>query len=159
VIFGDLEGGSKDRKDLPDIVRITAELLGGLSALERIHDLRVLMFHGPLVYLVGNYAGHTPFTEQDIDLFLSHYAADADAGRRLKEEFLQEARLDVYPRLTERSGEWIRRRLFEPLAWMSFLYRRLIAVARRRVPVPIIVGVVERSDQSAEFSRRVLLER
>jgi len=28
VILGDLEGGSKERKDFPDIVRITAELLG-----------------------------------------------------------------------------------------------------------------------------------
>src|SRR5579883_1790707 len=63
VILGDLEGGSKERKDFPDIVRITAELLGGLAALERTPNLRVLMFHGPLVYLMNAYAGHTPFTE------------------------------------------------------------------------------------------------
>lgn len=69
VILGDLEGGSKERKDFPDIVRIIAELLGGLSALERIPDLRVLMFHGPLVYLMGGYVGHTPFTEKGIDLY------------------------------------------------------------------------------------------
>jgi hypothetical protein len=75
VILGDLEGGSKERKDFTDIVRITAELLGGLSALERTPDLRVLMFHGPLVYLMGGYAGHTPFTEQDVDLFLHQYAS------------------------------------------------------------------------------------
>src|SRR5690606_27574437 len=43
VILGDLEGGSKERKDFVDIVRITAELLGGLSALERHSDLRMLM--------------------------------------------------------------------------------------------------------------------
>lgn len=54
VIFGDLEGGSKERRDFTDIVRITAELLGGLAALERTPDLRVLMFHGPLVYQVGH---------------------------------------------------------------------------------------------------------
>src|SRR5437764_6772472 len=42
VIFGDLEGGSKERRDFTDIVRITAELLGGLAALERTPDLRVL---------------------------------------------------------------------------------------------------------------------
>ena len=74
VILGDIEGGSKERKDFPDIVRITAELLGGLSALERTPDLRLLMFHGPLVYLMSAYAGHTPFTEKDINLFLSQYA-------------------------------------------------------------------------------------
>lgn len=73
IILGDLEGGSKERKDFIDIVRITAELLGGLSILERTPHLSVLMFHGPLVYLVGGYAGHTPFTNKDIDLFLRHY--------------------------------------------------------------------------------------
>src|SRR5581483_2041294 len=103
VILGDLEGGSKERKDFPDIVRITAELLGGLSALERTPDLRVLMFHGPLVYLMNAYAGHTPFTEQDIDLFLTHYAPDPDLARHLKEDFLHEARLDIYPKMTDRS--------------------------------------------------------
>src|SRR5207302_1038228 len=44
VILGDLEGGSKERKDFVDIVRITAELLGGLAALERSSDLDVLFF-------------------------------------------------------------------------------------------------------------------
>ncbi len=62
-----------------DIVRITAELLGGLSALMRTPGIRVLMFHGPLVYLVGSYAGHTPFTEGDVDLFLQHYASRVPA--------------------------------------------------------------------------------
>ena len=41
IIFEDLEGGSKERRDFPDIVRITAELLGGLSALDRNPNLRV----------------------------------------------------------------------------------------------------------------------
>jgi hypothetical protein len=159
VILGDLEGGSKERKDFPDIVRITAELLGGLSALERLPDLRVLMFHGPLVYLVGAYAGHTPFTERDIDLFLRHYAPDPELGHHLKGQFLEEARLDVYPRLApERSDEWIRRRLFEPLAWMAFLYRKLIRTAAQRIPKPVIVGVVERGELR-EFCERVVLER
>jgi hypothetical protein len=158
VILGDLEGGSKERKDFPDIVRITAELLGGLSALERTPDLHVLMFHGPLVYLMGGYAGHTPFTEKDVDLFLRQYAPDPSFGRQLKEEFLREAKLDVYPRMTDRSDEWARRRLFEPLAWIAYLYRRLVHKARERKPVPIIAGVVERGDLR-EFSERVLLER
>lgn len=105
IILGDLEGGSKERKDFPDIIRITAELLGGLAALERTPDLRALMFHGPLVYLMGRYAGHAAFTEQDIDLFLRHYAPDPESGRRLKEDFLREARLDIYPALTDRSDE------------------------------------------------------
>jgi hypothetical protein len=42
VILGDIEGGSKERKDFPDIIRITAELLGGLSALERTRDLETI---------------------------------------------------------------------------------------------------------------------
>lgn len=158
VILGDLEGGSKERKDFPDIVRIIAELLGGLSALERTPDLRVLMFHGPLVYLMGGYAGHTPFTEKDIDLFLYQYAPDPEVARRLKEDFLREAYVDIYPAMTDRADEWVERRLFEPLAWIAFLYKRLIQKTQNRQPVPIIVGVVERSDMR-EFIERVLLER
>jgi hypothetical protein len=158
VILGDLEGGSKERKDFPDIVRITAELLGGLSALERTPDLNVLMFHGPLVYLMNAYAGHTPFTEKDIDLFLHHYASAPQLCSELKEEFLQEANLDVYPQMTDRAHEWIERRVFEPLAWIAFLYRKLIRTAGQREPVPIICGAVERS-RLREFSEKVLLER
>jgi hypothetical protein len=158
IILGDLQGGSKERKDFIDIVRITAELLGGLSALARTPDMRVLMFHGPLVYLVGNYAGHTPFTEKDIDLFLHQYAQDFDEGRRLKEEFLKEAQLDVYPKMSVRSDEWVKRRLFEPLSWMAFLFRRLISEAKKRDPHVLIAGVVERG-ALRDFSKRILLER
>jgi hypothetical protein len=158
VIFGDLEGGSKERKDFPDIVRITAELLAGLSALERTEDLRVLLVHGPLVHTVWHYMGHTPFTEGDVDLFLRHYGPDPRSGGRLKEEFLQEAALEIYPRMTDRFQHWVERRLFEPLAWIAFLYRRLIGLARKRSPVPVVGGVVERNTL-AEFSRTVLLER
>lgn len=158
VILGDLEGGSKERKDFPDIVRITAELLGGLAALVRTPDLRVLMFHGPLVYLMGQYAGHTPFTEKDIDLFLGQYAADPSLSKQLKEDFLREAKLDIYPQMTSRSDTWAERRLFEPLSWMAFLYRRLIQEAKKRNPVPIIAGVVERGGLR-EFIETKLLER
>jgi hypothetical protein len=158
IILGDLQGGSKERKDFIDIVRITAELLGGLSAVARTPDMRVLMFHGPLVYLVGSYAGHTPFTEKDIDLFLHQYAHDPEEGCRLKEEFLKEAELDVYPKMSVRSDEWIKRRLFEPLSWMAFLLRRLISEARKRKPGILIAGVVERGTLRG-FSERILLER
>jgi len=158
IILGDLQGGSKERKDFIDIVRITAELLGGLSALNRTPDLRVLMFHGPLVYLVGSYAGHTPFTEADIDLFLQQYAPNAEQGKQLKEDFLREAAVEVYPKMTGRSDEWAQRRLFEPLSWMAFLYRRLIAEARSRKPVVLIAGVVERGNLR-QFCEQVLLER
>jgi hypothetical protein len=158
IILGDIEGGSKERKDFIDIVRITAELLGGLSALQRTPDLGVLLFHGPLVYLVGNYAGHTPFTEADIDLFLHHYGSTPEESQQLKEDFLREACVDLYPRMTDRSDEWVRLRVFEPLAWIAFLYRRMIRVAQARNPIPIIAGVVERG-QLREFSERVLLER
>ena len=159
VIFGDLEGGSKERRDFPDIVRITAELLGGLSTLYRNPDLRVLMFHGPLVYLMNAYAGHTPFTEADIDLFLKHYSDDEEQAGQLKKDFLEEARLDIYPAMAGgRSDEWASSRLFEPLSWIAFLYRKLISVALSRKPQPIIVGVVERGG-SQEFSKKVLLKR
>lgn len=158
VILGDLEGGSKERKDFTDIVRITAELLGGLAALARARDLRVLMFHGPLVYMVGSYAGHTPFTERDIDLFLHNYAGDLAFARDLKEGFLQEARVDIYPHMTTNHSDWVKRRLFEPLAWMAYLYRRLIREAKTRNPAPLIAGVVERGELR-EFSEKILLER
>lgn len=159
VILGDIEGGSKERKDFPDIVRITAELLGGLAALERTPELRLLMFHGPLVYLMNAYAGHTPFTEKDIDLFLTHYAQDQGLSQNLKNDFLREARRQIYPSIApERADEWSNRNLFEPLSWISFLYRRLIKEAKRRNPVPIIAGVVERG-QLREFSKDILLKR
>jgi hypothetical protein len=158
IILGDLQGGSKDRKDFIDIVRITAELLGGLSALARTPDLRLLMFHGPLVYHVGAYAGHTPFTSQDIDLFLHQYATDPFLGSQLKQQFLAEAEVEIYPRMTDRPDEWIKRELFEPLAWMAFLYRRLIDEARRRSPPVLVAGVVERTS-SREFIETQLLER
>ena len=54
---------------------------------------------GPLVYLMGGYAGHTPFTERDIDLFLNQYAVDPSVGRDMKEEFLHAAQLYVYQRM------------------------------------------------------------
>ena len=158
VVLGDIQGGSKDRKDFVDIVRITAELLGGLSALMRTPSLRVLMFHGPLVYLVGNYAGHTPFTESDIDLFLQHYSLGD--GKDLKEEFLREARLSIYPQMIpDRSDDWANRRVFEPVAWIAFLYRKLVQEATGRSPVPVIAGVIERGEEMCEFSEHVLLPR
>jgi len=158
IILGDLVGGDKQRADFPDIVRITAELLGGLAALKRTPDLRVLMFHGPLVYTVPFYMGHIPFTEQDVDLFLHHYAHDQNQAQQLKKDFLKEAQIDIYPRLADdRSDEWVRRRLFEPLSWMAFLYRRLIEEASQRTPRPIIAGIVERGELR-EFSETVLLE-
>lgn len=158
VILGDLEGGSKERKDFIDIVRITAELLGGLSALERFPHLRVLMFHGPLVYLMGNYAGHTPFTERDIDIFLSNYVPSKESAKALKEAFLQEAYVEIYPKMTGDHEKWIKLRLFEPLAWISFLYRRLVQLAKARNPTPVIAGVVERGGLR-EFSEKFLLDR
>ncbi len=117
------------------------------------------MFHGPLVYLVGNYAGHTPFTEADIDLFLRHYSPSDGSGLRLKEEFLQEARLKIYPKMIpDRSDDWADRRVFEPVAWIAFLYRKLLEEARKRSKPPIIAGVVERGELR-EFAEKVLLER
>jgi hypothetical protein len=158
VILGDLEGGSKDRKDFIDVVRITAELLGGLSALFRTHDARVLFFHGPLVYLVGSYAGHSPFTERDIDLLLGHYGATPEIGRDLKEKFLNEAYVTIYPQISQNYANWVKQRVFEPLSFMAFLYRQLMVIAKSRSPIPVIAGVVERG-ALREFSEKILLER
>ena len=36
------------------------------------------------------YAGHTPFTEADIDLFLKHYSDDEEQAGQLKKDFLEE---------------------------------------------------------------------
>jgi len=117
------------------------------------------MFHGPLVYLVGNYAGHTPFTESDIDLFLSHYVPGDGGGARLKEEFLRDARLRIYPQVVpDRSDDWADRKVFEPLSWISFLYRKLIEEAKGRLRPPVIAGAVERGELR-DFSERVLLDR
>jgi hypothetical protein len=161
VILGDLQGGTRSRKDFIDVVRITAELLGGLSAMERNPDLRVLMFHGPLLYHVGRYTtggpAHTPWTETDVDRFLHQYAGSGDQSAALKEQFLNEARVDIYPAMTDRADEWTARRLFEPLAFMAFLYRRIFALAKRRNPPTIVTGVVERGG-SNEFSRILLDE-
>jgi len=159
VLLGDLEGGSKERKDFVDIVRITAELLACLSALQRTPDLRVLMLHGPLVYQVGAYSGHTPFTEADIDRLLHHYAASEEVGRQLKADFLELARRELYPAmLRSAAATWIERRYFEPLAWMAFLFRRLVDLARSRDAVPVVAGVVERG-MMRDFCERVLLAR
>jgi len=161
VILGDLRGGTRSRKDFIDVVRITAELLGGLSAMERNPDLRVLMFHGPLLYHVGRYTtggpAHTPWTEADVDRFLYQYAGDGARSRSLKNEFLEAARVDTYPAMTDRADEWAHRRLFEPLAFMAFLYQRIISLAKRRSPPVIVAGVVERGG-SNEFSRVLLDE-
>lgn len=159
IVLGDIEGGTKTRKDFIDIVRITAELLGALAALERTPNLRVLMVHGPLVYRMGQYAGHTPFTEADIDLFLNQYGPDVARRDEMKTAFLREAQLDIYPRMVPAAADdWSARRVFEPLAWIAFLLRRLIAVAQQRRPPVIVAGVVERGNLT-EFSRTILLER
>jgi hypothetical protein len=79
-------------------------------------------------------------------------------GQKIKEDFLREAQLNIYPRLTSNSDEWAARRVFEPLSWMAFLHRRLLHQASRREPRPIIAGVVERGELR-EFSDKVLLDR
>lgn len=158
MILGDIEGGSKERDDFVDIVRITAELLAALSALERTPGLRVLMLHGPLVYQIWRYAGHAPFTEGDIDLFLRHYAGNTELAAELKEAFFREAERELYPRMMAPPEPWAGHRLAEPLAWIGFLYRRLLTQARQRDPAPLVMGVVERG-RSREFSESILLKR
>ena len=159
IVLGDLEGGSKEREDFVDLVRITAEFLGGLAALDRTPDLDVLVFHGPLVNAIGRFTGHTPFTERDIDLFLRQYAAGSALADDLKEGFIREAGVETYPRMApDWADDWAKRRLFEPLAWLAFLGRRLIRTAKARKNTPIVAGVVER-ERTGEFCERVLLDR
>jgi hypothetical protein len=155
IIFGDLEGGSKERTDFVDIVRITSELLGAIATLERTPDLKVLMIHGPLVYMMSAYAGHTPFTEKDIDLFLENYQGSEKFSQKLKEDFLAEAKL-AYPKMTSHFQDLIDKRLFEPLTWIAFLYKRLIkeAKSKKRSIKPLIMGVVERNNLR-EFNFRI----
>lgn len=45
------------------------------------------------------------------------------------------------------------------MAWIAFLYRRLIREAKKRTPIPIIVGAVERGDETSEFIKTILLAR
>lgn len=158
VILGDLEGGSKERHDFIDVVRITAELLGGLSILESYERLNVLMFHGPLVYTVNHYTGHAPFTENDIDKFLSHYGAKSQRGREIKEAFLKKAFEEIYPKLIpDNYVEWHKKRVFEPLSFMAYLLRLIIEEAKKKNT--LVIGAVERGTQYSEFSRMHLLER
>ena len=160
VLLGDLQGGSKERRDFPDIVRIIAELLGGLATLERNKNLDVLMLHGPLMYLMNVYSGHTPFTEADIDLFLQNYAGDKAFAETLKKDFLREAGEKTYPKILGSNPDfWMEKRLFEPMTWMAFLYRRLLKTAKQRNPRPLIAGVVERGGNLREFAREILLDR
>lgn len=155
IIFGDLEGGSKERKDFVDIVRITSELLGAIAALERTPDLKVLMIHGPLVYMMSAYAGHSPFTEKDIDLFLKNYAGNPKFAQKLKSDFINEAKL-CYPNMTTHYQDLIDQKLFEPLTWIAFLYKRLIkeAKSKKRKIKPLIMGVIERNNLR-EFSMQI----
>ncbi|HEX2037852.1 MAG TPA: hypothetical protein VHS99_27080 [Chloroflexota bacterium] len=159
VMLGDLEGGSGDREGFVDLLRLTAELLGGLTILERTPDLRVLMFHGPLVPTTRHYVGYSPLTEHDVDLLLTSYAPDPTLARDIKEEFLSQATRHLYPQMTSQAEVWARRRLFEPLAWLAYLYRRLIRTARRRHPTPIVAGIVERGSGMHEFTEHVILAR
>jgi hypothetical protein len=157
VIIGDLEGGSKERPDFTDIIRITAELLGGLSVLENNERLNVLMFHGPLVYTVHFYMGHTPFTEGDIDKLLSQYGAKGTRGREIKEAFLKQAFEEIYPKMTRNYVEWNEKRIFEPLSFMAYLLRLIITEAKKKNA--LVIGIVERATKYSEFSKNYLLER
>lgn len=159
VIFGDLMGGSKERKDYPDIVRIIAELLAVLHTLQRYPNLDILVLHGPLVYLMGQYAGHIPFTEEDIDIFLKNYGL----GEELKKEFLEEVNR-IYPQMTEqwRSTGWIGRLegRYEPICFIRFLLHKIISEAtdEHRPKRTLICGVTERGTLS-EFTRKVVFQK
>jgi len=159
VILGDLAGGSKERKDYPDLVRIIAELLAVLHTLQRYPDLDVLVLHGPLVYLMGQYAGHIPFTEEDMDIFLRNYGLE----QNLKEEFQDEAQR-IYPQMTEqwRSSSWVGRLegRYEPICVIRFLLWKILHLIcdEQRPRRTLICGVAERGALS-EFVRRFVFRR
>jgi hypothetical protein len=87
-------------------VRIITKLLAVLHILHRYPKLDVLVLHGPLVYLMRQYAGHVPFTDGDVYLFRRNYSLE----QRLKEQFQAEARRS-YPQMTElwRAPSWVGR--------------------------------------------------
>lgn len=157
IVLGDLAGGSKERKDYPDIVRIIAELLGMLHTLERYRNLDVLVLHGPLVYLMGQYAGHIPFTEEDVDVFLGNYAVAPE----LKEEFRREV-VRIYLQMTGqwRSPSWVGRLEggYEPICLIRFLLRKILQTVKSRGTRTLICGVAERGT-SSEYLRRFLFPR
>jgi hypothetical protein len=132
-------------------------LLGGLSVLENNERLNVLMFHGPLVYTVHFYMGHTPFTEGDIDKLLSQYGAKGTRGREIKEAFLKQAFEEIYPKMTRNYVEWNEKRIFEPLSFMAYLLRLIITEAKKKNA--LVIGIVERATKYSEFSKNYLLER
>ena len=94
-------------------------------------------YDGPSFRVLRKYR-RSIFSEKDIDLFLHHYAGDADFARDLKEKFLEEARVEIYPHMTDHHSEWARRPVFEPLSWMAYLCRRLIQKAKKRTPIPLM---------------------
>ena len=77
-------------------MRITTKLLAVLHILHRYPRQDVLVMHGPLVYLMQQYAGHVPFTDEDVYLFRRNYGLE----QRLKEQLQAEA-LRIYLQMTE----------------------------------------------------------
>lgn len=159
IIFGDIEGGSKERKDFVDIVRIIGELLGSIAALQRCQDLQALSIHGPLVYMMNAYAGHAPFTEKDIDLFFSQYSNHSGDSEKIKQEFWNIWKSEGV-KLTSHHEELATKKLYEPLTFIAFLYQKLIkeAKSRKRRIKPYIFGAVERN-YLKEFSVFYIFEK
>lgn len=158
IILGDLAGGSKERKDYPDIVRIIGELLAVINTLQRYPNLDMLILHGPLVYLIGQYAGHIPFTNEDIDIFLKNYSLE----QNLKEEFREQANT-IYPQMTQQwRSSWIGQLEghYEPICFMRFLLWKIknIIENKSRPKNTLLCGVTERSTLS-EFIRRIVFQR
>lgn len=160
MILGDLIGGSKERRDYTDIVRIIAELLAVLRTLQHNPNLDILVLHGPLVYMMGQYAGHIPFTEEDMDKFLLNYAVDE---QDLKKEFQEEAS-HIYPQMSGqwRSTTWVGRLegRYETITLIRFLLCKIVKVIsdENRPKKPLICGVTERATLS-EFTEKYIFQR
>ena len=57
-------------------MRIITKVLAVLHILHRYPKLDVLVLHGQLFYLMAQYAGHMPFTDDDTFLFRRNYGIE-----------------------------------------------------------------------------------
>jgi hypothetical protein len=57
-------------------VHIITKVLAVLHILHRYPRLDVLVLHGRLVYLMGQYAEHMPFTDEETFLFRRNYGLE-----------------------------------------------------------------------------------
>jgi len=146
ILFGELEGGSHNREDFHDVVRMIAEMSAVLEALKECSQGSVVVLHGPLLYPMAGYTGHDPFSDQDLAQF--HLGM-----REEVERYLEECQA-----MADEDFQWVRNLAAQgkadPVCYLRFLLRRSIDVAREKDI--LLMGVVERG-QAVNFLRQYLL--